>query len=74
MIFLVLLGILALVVGGCVCVVWAERGGPRWTRAVAATTLAAGELLRSFGKNRGQGLNGSADGGQGLNASTGDGS
>lgn len=57
MIALVLLGILALVVGGCVCVVWAERGGPRWARAVAATTLAAGELLRSSGKNRRRGLN-----------------
>ncbi|MFF3928753.1 hypothetical protein [Streptomyces hirsutus] len=54
MITLVLLGILALVVGGCVCVVWAERGGPRWARAVAAVTLGAGELLRRFGKNRSQ--------------------
>ncbi|MET8216345.1 hypothetical protein [Streptomyces hirsutus] len=54
MITLVLLGILALVVGGCVCVVWAERGGPRWARAVAAVTLGAGELLRHFGKNRSQ--------------------
>ncbi|MYY08595.1 hypothetical protein GT204_06645 [Streptomyces sp. SID4919] len=27
---LVLLVLLALVAGGCVCVVWAERGGPRW--------------------------------------------
>ncbi|MFJ3922110.1 hypothetical protein [Streptomyces sp. NPDC090022] len=41
-----LLGVLALAVGGCVCVVWAERGGPRWVRAVAAVTLAAGELAR----------------------------
>ncbi|MEU2599347.1 hypothetical protein ABZ669_19410 [Streptomyces hirsutus] len=54
MITLVLLGILALVVGGCVCVVWAERGGPRWARAVAAVTLGAGELLRRSGKNRSQ--------------------
>ncbi|MFD0211078.1 hypothetical protein ACFVH9_18570 [Streptomyces hirsutus] len=54
MITLVLLGILALVVGGCVCVVWAERGGPRWARAVAAVTLGAGELLRRYGKNRSQ--------------------
>ncbi|GAB2457741.1 hypothetical protein [Streptomyces incanus] len=60
---LVLLGILALVVGGCVCVVWAERGGPRWTRVVAATTLGAGELLRRSGKNRRRGLDQSADDG-----------
>jgi hypothetical protein len=48
----VLLGVLALAVGGCVCVVWAERGGPRWVRAVATVTLTAGELLRHSGKNR----------------------
>ncbi|MFE9921118.1 hypothetical protein ACFYQA_05935 [Streptomyces sp. NPDC005774] len=68
MIALVLLGILALVVGGCACVVWAERGGPRWARVVAAATLAAGELLRSSGKNRSRGLNqstGDGDGGGG---------
>lgn len=50
--FLVLLGVLALVVGGCVCVVWADRGGPRWVRVVATMTLAAGELLRRSGKSR----------------------
>jgi len=49
---LVLLGILALAVGGCVCVVWAQRGGPRWVRVVATVTLTAGELLRSSEKNR----------------------
>jgi len=39
--------ILALVVGGCVCVVWASRGtAPRWARVVAAVTRGAGELLR----------------------------
>ncbi|MER7053605.1 MULTISPECIES: hypothetical protein [unclassified Streptomyces] len=43
---LVLSGVLVLVVGGCVCVVWAARGGPRWVRAVSAVTLAAGELAR----------------------------
>ncbi|MFF3504330.1 hypothetical protein [Streptomyces sp. NPDC003247] len=46
------LGVLALVVGGCACVVWAARGGPRWARAVATATLAAGELLRASGRNR----------------------
>ncbi|MFF7483101.1 hypothetical protein [Streptomyces mutabilis] len=39
--------VLLLVVGGCVCVVWATRGGPRWTRAVAKGTLLAGELVRA---------------------------
>lgn len=57
MIVLALLGILALVVAGCVCVVWAERGGPRWVRVVASVTLAAGELVRGSGKNRSRGLN-----------------
>ncbi|WP_133909738.1 hypothetical protein [Streptomyces sp. NBC_00582] len=46
MILLVLSGILVLTVGGCACVWWAARGGPRWTRAVATATLAAGELAR----------------------------
>lgn len=43
---LVLSGVLVLAVGGCVCVVWAARGGPRWVRGVAAATLAAGKLVR----------------------------
>ncbi|MBO3679485.1 hypothetical protein [Streptomyces sp. NEAU-YJ-81] len=63
---LVLLGVLALAVGGCACVVWAERGGPRWARVVASVTLAAGELLRRSGKNRRRSLNRtSGDGGSG---------
>ncbi|SDC08301.1 hypothetical protein [Streptomyces prasinopilosus] len=62
MIVLVLLGLLALVAGGCACVVWAERGGPRWARVVAAATLGAGELLRASGKNRRRGLDRSSDG------------
>lgn len=49
---LALLGVLALAVGGCVCVVWAERGGPRWVRVVATVTLAAGKLLRHSRSNR----------------------
>lgn len=49
---LVLLGVLALAAGGCACVVWAERGGPRWVRYVATVTLAASELVRRSGKNR----------------------
>ncbi|WP_055716986.1 hypothetical protein [Streptomyces torulosus] len=43
---LILSGVLALVIGGCACVFWAARGGPRWVRAVATATLAVGELLR----------------------------
>ncbi|TLS43821.1 hypothetical protein FE633_23810 [Streptomyces montanus] len=50
---LVLSGVLVLVVGGCVCVVWAARGGPRWVRAVAAVTLAVGELARKSGRSGG---------------------
>ncbi|WP_369037786.1 MULTISPECIES: hypothetical protein [Streptomyces] len=42
----VLSGILVLVVGGCVCVVWAARGGPRWVRGVSRVTLFAGEAVR----------------------------
>ena len=50
MIFL-LIGVLALVVGGCVCVVWAERGGPPWARVVAKLTLFAAELASSAVKS-----------------------
>jgi predicted anti-sigma-YlaC factor YlaD len=57
MIVAVLLGVLALIVGGCACVVWAERGGPRWARVVATVTLTASELLRASGKKRRRGLN-----------------
>ncbi|MEU1028089.1 hypothetical protein ABZ402_04925 [Streptomyces mirabilis] len=48
---LVLAGLLVLVIGGCVCVVWASRGGPRWVRGVAAVTLVVGELVRAFAKS-----------------------
>lgn len=48
---LALVGILVLVVGGCVCVVWASRGGPRWVRGVARLTLAAGEAVRSSSRS-----------------------
>ncbi|MFI6941913.1 hypothetical protein ACIBI4_21790 [Streptomyces sp. NPDC050418] len=43
---LVLLAILGVAVLGCVCVVWAARGGPRWVRGVASATLTAGEVVR----------------------------
>ncbi|SEB95737.1 hypothetical protein [Streptomyces melanosporofaciens] len=63
---LVLLGVLVLVIGGCACVVWAERGGPRWARVVATVTLAAGRLLRRSEKNRRRSLTPtSSDGGSG---------
>lgn len=70
MIVLVLLGVVALAVGGCVCVVWAERGGPRWVRAVAGVTLALGQLLRQADRNRRRGLNSgnSNNNGNGSNA------
>lgn len=48
----VVLGVvLALVVAGCVAVVWASRGGPRWVRGVATVTLAAGDLVKRAVKN-----------------------
>ncbi|WP_217140297.1 hypothetical protein [Streptomyces sp. AC627_RSS907] len=56
----VLSGVLVLVVGGCVCVVWAARGGPRWVRGVAAATLSVGELVRGPG-NSGRGPGGRGD-------------
>jgi hypothetical protein len=57
---LILSGILVLVVGSCVCVVWAARGGPRWVRAVATVTLVAGQLVRGSGR-RGRSGNTSSD-------------
>jgi hypothetical protein len=53
MIVLALLGVLALVIVGCVCVVWAERGGPRWVRGVAAVTVTIGRVVGRSGKGRG---------------------
>jgi hypothetical protein len=52
MIVLLLVGVLVLAVGGCVCVVWASRGGPRWVRGVAAVTLGLGEVVRASGRSR----------------------
>ncbi|MBQ0878959.1 hypothetical protein [Streptomyces sp. RT42] len=60
MILILLSAVLLLVVGGCICVVWAARGGPRWTRVVARGTLLAGELTRSSGRG-GNGRGGDAD-------------
>ncbi|WP_432143801.1 hypothetical protein [Streptomyces sp. bgisy084] len=63
MVGLVLLGVLVLAVGGCACVVWAERGGPRWVRGVATVTLAAGELVRRSEKRRRRSVTRTASGG-----------
>ncbi|MFJ4338118.1 hypothetical protein [Streptomyces sp. NPDC088915] len=49
----VMSAVLVLVVGGCVCVVWAARGGPRWARGVAAVVLLGGELVRAGGRRGG---------------------
>ncbi|MDH6695640.1 hypothetical protein ACIQKE_12155 [Streptomyces griseoviridis] len=51
-----LVGVLALVVGGCVCVVWADRGGPRWVRVVAAMTLGVSALVRGSAKRQRRGI------------------
>ncbi|KOV76344.1 hypothetical protein ADL01_16420 [Streptomyces sp. NRRL WC-3618] len=60
-----MVGILVLVVGGCVCVVWASRGGPRWVRGVARLTLAAGEAVRSSSRSsRNSGGRNSSDDGE----------
>ncbi|WP_033216517.1 hypothetical protein [Kitasatospora phosalacinea] len=61
----VLVVVLVLVLGGCACVVWAERGGPRWVRLVSRATLGAGGLVRRVERDRRRrGLsNGSGDSG-----------
>ena len=59
---LVLIGILVLVVGGCVCVVWASRGGPRWVRGVALTVLTVGEVLRKSSAGSKRSSSGGQDG------------
>ncbi|MFE7676176.1 hypothetical protein ACFU5N_28705 [Streptomyces albidoflavus] len=56
-----LLVVLALALGCCVCVVWAARGGPRWVRVVSRLTLGAAELLRDMDKNRSRNRSGSGD-------------
>ncbi|EKX69213.1 hypothetical protein [Streptomyces ipomoeae] len=52
---LVLVGILVLVIGGCVCVFLAARGNaPRWVRAVSTVTLTVGELTRIASRSSGR--------------------
>lgn len=48
----VLVIVLAAVVFGCVCVVWASRGGSAWVRAVARATTAASGLSRDAARRR----------------------
>ncbi|MFI5530619.1 hypothetical protein ACIA8O_18975 [Kitasatospora sp. NPDC051853] len=63
-----LVGLLALVVFGCVCTVWADRGGPRWTRGVATATQILAATARAFAKSdrrRGDGRSTGGDGGDG---------
>jgi hypothetical protein len=62
MIVAVLLGVLVLVIGGCVCVFWAERGGPRWARVVATVTLTVSDLVRSADRKGSGGRNSSSQG------------
>ncbi|MER7582545.1 hypothetical protein [Kitasatospora sp. NPDC097691] len=59
----VLIGILVLVVAGCGCVVWADRGGPAWTRVVATLTVRSGEALRVLLRNWPRKNNNSGGGG-----------
>ncbi|WP_327413708.1 hypothetical protein [Streptomyces sp. NBC_01233] len=59
--------LLAAAVGGAVCVVWAERGGPRWVRIVASVTLGIAAVARGLQKSgrRGRsGGSGNSDGGE----------
>ncbi|MGW3561970.1 hypothetical protein ACWDNT_32565 [Streptomyces sp. NPDC000963] len=67
MFLFVMSAVLVLVVGGCVCVVWAARGGPRWARGVAAAVLLGGELVRAGGRRGGgnRGLGNGYGGGDG---------
>ncbi|WP_329283592.1 hypothetical protein [Streptomyces sp. NBC_00691] len=62
MIMFALTGVLVLAIGGCVCVVWAARGGPGWVRGVAAVTLTLGSMVRSSNRRRSV-TGGSDDGG-----------
>ncbi|WP_406441667.1 hypothetical protein OHB00_37740 [Streptomyces sp. NBC_00631] len=39
------LGLLALVLGGFVCMVWGTLGGPRWVRVLSVIMLGAGEFV-----------------------------
>ncbi|WP_210589849.1 hypothetical protein [Streptomyces sp. GESEQ-35] len=57
---LILSVVLVLVLAGCACVVWAQRGGPRWVRGVAAVTVGAGQLVSRLGRSNGRSRNSSS--------------
>ena len=59
---LVLAGFLLLVVVGCVCVVWASRGGPRWVRVVSAVTLGVADVVKTLVRGMGSTKSGSGSG------------
>jgi hypothetical protein len=61
----VLLGVLVFVVFGCVCVVWAARGGPRWVRGVAAVTTGLGEVVSALARSSKRNRNSPYNGGDG---------
>ncbi|MFE6050505.1 hypothetical protein ACFQ6N_07120 [Kitasatospora sp. NPDC056446] len=44
----VLIGVLVVVLVGCGCVVWSDRGGPPWARTVGNLTVRAGDALRGY--------------------------
>ncbi|MFD7693789.1 hypothetical protein [Streptomyces sp. NPDC059805] len=70
---LVLAGILLLVVLGCVCVVWAARGGPRWVRVVSAVTLGVAGIVTALVRGMGSSRSGSGSG-SGFSSGSGSGS
>ncbi|MFK0192812.1 hypothetical protein [Kitasatospora sp. NPDC090308] len=47
-----LVAVLVLTVVGVACVVWADRGGPRWVQGAASVTRAVGEMVRENEKKR----------------------
>ncbi|WP_329274428.1 hypothetical protein [Streptomyces sp. NBC_01451] len=63
MLLFLLTGVLVLAIGGCVCVVWAARGGPPWVRAVATVTMVTGQVVRAMGtKSNNSGSNNQSSG------------
>lgn len=57
----ILSGLLALVLFGCVCIVWAVRGGPRWVQVIASITRGLGQATRSANRRSGSGSSGDGD-------------
>ncbi|MCQ8192259.1 hypothetical protein NP777_29080 [Streptomyces sp. RCU064] len=44
--------VLVLAIGGCACVAWTARGGPRWARGVSTATMALAEVVLIDGRKR----------------------